>query len=121
MNTAACSRLFSLGCAYTPWRVAAEWEGAGGPKTSDEYKALLYNLPAIAGLSGATLRIPNSFMIMCVPPGSRNFIQPTNARVRRVSGGRNVVTGNSFCTTDDNASPPCLRALVSCRLTRQGV
>ena len=81
MNTAACSRLFSLGCAYTPWRVAAEWEGADGPKTNDEYKALLYNLPAIAGLSGATLRIPNSFMIMCAPPGSRgsrNLIQPKN-------------------------------------------
>ena len=79
VNTAACSRLFSLGCAYTPWRAAAEWEGADGPKTNDEYKALLYNLPAIAGLSGATLRIPNSFMIMCAPPGSRgsrNLIQP---------------------------------------------
>ncbi|MCP5464641.1 MAG: MFS transporter [Deltaproteobacteria bacterium] len=35
-------------------------------------KALLYTLPAIAGLSGATLRIPNSFLIA-------------------VGGGRNVV------------------------------
>ena len=42
------------------------------------YKALLYNLPGIAGLSGATLRIPNSFMIM-------------------VAGGRNVITGNALC------------------------
>ena len=35
-------------------------------------KSLLYTLPAIAGLAGATLRIPNSFMIA-------------------VSGGRNVI------------------------------
>ena len=35
-------------------------------------KSLLYTLPAIAGLAGATLRIPNSFMIA-------------------ISGGRNVV------------------------------
>jgi MFS transporter, NNP family, nitrate/nitrite transporter len=35
------------------------------------YRALLFTLPAVAGLSGATLRIPNSFMIA-------------------ISGGRNV-------------------------------
>jgi NNP family nitrate/nitrite transporter-like MFS transporter len=37
-----------------------------------EDKSLLYTLPAIAGLAGATLRIPNSFMIA-------------------ISGGRNVI------------------------------
>jgi len=41
-----------------------------------EDKSLLYTLPAIAGLAGATLRIPNSFMIA-------------------ISGGRNVI----FVTT----------------------
>lgn len=34
------------------------------------YKALLYTLPAVAGLAGATLRIPNSFMIAIC--GGRN-------------------------------------------------
>ena len=37
----------------TPMACAAALEeGADGPKTNDEYKALLYNLPAIAGLLG---------------------------------------------------------------------
>jgi len=31
--------------------------------TITDYKALLFTLPAVAGLSGATLRVPNSFMI----------------------------------------------------------
>jgi len=34
------------------------------------YRALLFTLPAVAGLSGATLRIPNSFMIAIC--GGRN-------------------------------------------------
>ncbi len=42
----------------------------GKPLEGDAYRALLYNLPAVAGLAGATLRIPNSFMIaLC---GGRN-------------------------------------------------
>jgi len=40
-------------------------------------KSLLYTLPAIAGLAGATLRIPNSFMIA-------------------ISGGRNVIFATSL-------------------------
>ncbi len=36
----------------------------------DEYRALLFTLPAVAGLAGATLRIPNSFMIAIC--GGRN-------------------------------------------------
>jgi NNP family nitrate/nitrite transporter-like MFS transporter len=35
----------------------------GAPLTGSAYQALLYTLPAVAGLAGATLRIPNSFMI----------------------------------------------------------
>ena len=42
----------------------------GVAHTGDGYRALMFNLPAIAGLAGATLRIPNSFMIgIC---GGRN-------------------------------------------------
>ena len=40
------------------------------PLTGNEYKALLYTLPAVAGLMGATTRIPNSFMIAIC--GGRN-------------------------------------------------
>ncbi|OLS27124.1 MAG: Nitrate/nitrite transporter NarK [Candidatus Heimdallarchaeota archaeon LC_3] len=46
-----------------------------GPLTQTEYKALVLLLPAIAGLSGATLRIPNSFMIAI--SGGRNVIAST--------------------------------------------
>lgn len=42
----------------------------GNPLTGPSYQALLYTLPAVAGLSGATLRIPNSFMIAIC--GGRN-------------------------------------------------
>ncbi len=45
--------------------------GNGGlPLTGNAYKALLYTLPAVAGLAGATTRIPNSFMIAIC--GGRN-------------------------------------------------
>ena len=43
---------------------------AGQSYTGDEYRALLFTLPAVAGLAGATLRIPNSFMIAIC--GGRN-------------------------------------------------
>lgn len=46
-----------------------------GDLDDDEYKALLYTLPAVAGLAGATLRIPNSFMIAI--SGGRNAIAVT--------------------------------------------
>ncbi len=42
----------------------------GIPLTGSAYKALLYTLPAVAGLAGATTRIPNSFMIAIC--GGRN-------------------------------------------------
>jgi len=42
----------------------------GKPLEGDAYRDLLFNLPAVAGLAGATLRIPHSFMIaLC---GGRN-------------------------------------------------
>jgi len=46
----------------------ADW----GSPTGKEYRSILFLLPGVAGLSGGTLRIPNSFMT-------------------QVSGGRNVV------------------------------
>ncbi|MCP3919262.1 MAG: NarK/NasA family nitrate transporter [bacterium] len=42
----------------------------GQPYEGDAYRALLFTLPAAAGLAGATLRIPNSFMIAIC--GGRN-------------------------------------------------
>ena len=46
------------------------------PFQGEEYRALLFELPAVAGLAGGTLRIPNSFLT-------------------QVSGGRNVVYSSS--------------------------
>lgn len=42
----------------------------GQPYDDAGYRALLFTLPAVAGLAGATLRIPNSFMIAIC--GGRN-------------------------------------------------
>jgi len=42
----------------------------GQPYTDKAYRGLLFTLPAVAGLAGATLRIPNSFMIAIC--GGRN-------------------------------------------------
>ncbi|MFQ5498842.1 MAG: hypothetical protein ACE5FH_04140 [Candidatus Zixiibacteriota bacterium] len=42
----------------------------GVPLAGNAYRALLYTLPAVAGLAGATVRIPNSFMIAIC--GGRN-------------------------------------------------
>lgn len=42
----------------------------GQPYDEAGYRALLFTLPAVAGLAGATLRIPNSFMIAIC--GGRN-------------------------------------------------
>jgi len=42
----------------------------GNAYGGDAYRALLFTLPAVAGLAGATLRVPNSFMIAIC--GGRN-------------------------------------------------
>ena len=47
----------------------------GSPQGS-EYKSVLYLLPAVAGISGGTLRIPNSFMTQCA--GGRNVVYNTS-------------------------------------------
>lgn len=49
----------------------------GEPYTEAGYRALLFTLPAVAGLAGATLRIPNSFMIAIC--GGRNVKFMTSA------------------------------------------
>jgi len=48
-----------------------------GSPTGKQYRAILFLLPGVAGLSGGTLRIPNSFLT-------------------QVSGGRNVVYSTSL-------------------------
>jgi NNP family nitrate/nitrite transporter-like MFS transporter len=49
----------------------------GEPYAEAGYRALLFTLPAVAGLAGATLRIPNSFMIAIC--GGRNVKFMTSA------------------------------------------
>ncbi len=46
------------------------WGNDGQPYEDKAYRAVLFTLPAVAGLVGATLRIPNSFMIAIC--GGRN-------------------------------------------------
>ncbi len=46
------------------------FRNSGQPYDEAGYRALLFTLPAVAGLAGATLRIPNSFMIAIC--GGRN-------------------------------------------------
>ncbi len=69
--------------AFSVWMmwsiIIVQMENLGFMFTTDmdANKALLYSLPAIAGLAGATLRIPNSFLIA-------------------IGGGRNVTFINTF-------------------------
>lgn len=46
----------------------------GRPFDGDGYRALMFTLPAVAGLAGATLRIPNSFMIAICGGRNVNFM-----------------------------------------------
>ena len=54
--------------------------------------AQLYTLPAIAGLAGATLRIPNSFMIAI--SGGRNVIAVTTALLILPAAGVGIALQN---------------------------
>ncbi len=49
----------------------------GTPQSGEAYRAMMYILPAVAGLAGATLRIPNSFMVSIC--GGRNVKAMTTA------------------------------------------
>lgn len=70
-------------CAFAVWGfwsiITAEMQKAGIAFSADpsQNKELLYTLMGIAGLSGATLRIPNSFFIAL--SGGRNVIAVTTA------------------------------------------
>ncbi|MBX7219411.1 MAG: MFS transporter [Blastocatellia bacterium] len=55
-------------------------------------KALLYSLPAIAGLAGATLRIPNSFLIAI--GGGRNVIFTTTTLLLLPTLGAGIALQN---------------------------
>lgn len=46
-----------------------------GSPQGTRYRVVLYLLPAVAGLSGGTLRLPNSFMTQC--SGGRNVVYQT--------------------------------------------
>ncbi len=59
-------------------------------------KSLLYTLPAIAGLAGATLRIPNSFMISI--SGGRNVIFVTSLLLVAPALGVGMALQNSDTT-----------------------
>jgi MFS transporter, NNP family, nitrate/nitrite transporter len=66
-----------LTCAFAVWMywsiVIVQMQNLGFPFTREQ----LYTLPAIAGLAGATLRIPNSFLIAVA--GGRNVVAVTTA------------------------------------------
>lgn len=47
-----------------------------GSPQGNEYRSVLFLLPAVAGISGGTLRIPNSFMTQCA--GGRNVVYSTS-------------------------------------------
>jgi len=46
-----------------------------GSPSGNDYRSILYLIPAVAGISGGTLRIPNSFMTQC--SGGRNVVYST--------------------------------------------
>jgi NNP family nitrate/nitrite transporter-like MFS transporter len=66
-----------LTCAFAVWMywsvVTVQMQNLGFPFTRDQ----LYTLTAIAGLAGATLRIPNSFLVAVA--GGRNVVALTTA------------------------------------------
>ena len=67
--------------------------GGGGEALSGaDYRALLYTLPAVGGLAGATLRIPNSFMIAI--SGGRNVIALTSLLLLLPALGTGIALGN---------------------------
>ncbi len=87
--------LVSIPCLLLGFAVWLAWsiiivqmETLGFPFT----KVQLYTLPAIAGLAGATLRIPNSFMIAI--SGGRNVIGVTTALLLLPTAGLAIALRN---------------------------
>ncbi len=58
-----------------------------GESDPDKVKGLLYSLPAIAGLAGATLRIPNSFLIPIGGGRNVNFFTTSCLLISAVGTG----------------------------------
>ena len=90
-SVATRNLLISIPCllfAFAIWLywsiIIVQMQNLGYPYSSTQ----LYTLPAIAGLAGATLRIPNSFMIAIA--GGRNVIAITTALLIIPSAGVGV-------------------------------
>jgi MFS transporter, NNP family, nitrate/nitrite transporter len=68
----------------------------GQPYEGDGYRALLFTLPAVAGLAGATLRIPNSFMIAIC--GGRNVKFMTTVMLMLPAIGAGIALRDPNCS-----------------------
>lgn len=79
-------------CGFSVWMywsiIIVQMQNLGFAFTKDQ----LYTLPAIAGLAGATLRIPNSFLIAIA--GGRNSVAVTTALLLLPSLGVGAALGN---------------------------
>jgi MFS transporter, NNP family, nitrate/nitrite transporter len=64
----------------------------GASLAADDYKALMYVLPAVAGLAGATLRIPHSFMVSIC--GGKNSVFLTTAMLLFPAVGAGIALQN---------------------------
>jgi MFS transporter, NNP family, nitrate/nitrite transporter len=62
------------------------------PHEGDAYRALMFTLPAVAGLAGATLRVPNSFMIAIC--GGRNVKFMTTLLLLLPAAGAGIALQN---------------------------
>ena len=68
------------------------FRNGGESYDGDGYRALMFTLPAVAGLAGATLRIPNSFMIAIC--GGRNVKFMTTALLLLPAIGAGIALQN---------------------------
>jgi len=59
----------------------------GNSYGGDAYRALLFTLPAVAGLAGATLRVPNSFMIAICGGRNVKFMTTTLLMLPAIGAG----------------------------------
>ncbi|MBK5290774.1 MAG: antiporter, partial [Acidobacteriia bacterium] len=75
-------------CAFAVWSywsiITVQMKNLGFPFTSDQ----LFTLTAVAGLTGATLRIPNSFLVALA--GGRNVVAFTTALLLLPAAGAGI-------------------------------
>ena len=90
------SSISCLSCAFAIWLywsvITVEMKNLGFPFDDEQ----LFTLSAVAGLTGATLRIPNSFLIAI--SGGRNVISLTTALLIIPSLGTGIALQNSDTT-----------------------